>query len=1029
MKAFNYLWRIIVLGAITCGVLLILWIALIDIVDKAERDTATEQLTLVKQYISKEAQKVEKMAVKYSENTNVISMVRSNKQKSKKRFLRSSTLKKSKPEFVYILNRNGKVLLSKSYDIVKNQFKKINQKVSYQLHKDEMMKYIQSEDIKNGIIYSNGLYVFGSAPVFVNPDSERVLGYIVIGRIIDVRQASLFASIKIDLLEVNLALNPQQNQLLKKHEVSDVIHLKSLSNFQSTLVVKNQLNYPVAFIKIDRKSRDVLALLKVSWLSVVMLLGIAILLGYAYWWSYKNKFKSDIKKLEMDIQNIRVGAELSGRISNDGRSILTGVVNQINQKIGGFEKSFDDFQVVHRKHDAEILLNELPMEAYLKDIDLKYVTVNEKFCNSIDIESDLIIGKKDSELSFVNNIELILKKELDVINKKVPVEFEEIIKDSNGAEKVYSTHLIPFINNKGIVEGVVGVKINIDDIKRADAEMEMASKVLENTAEGVMVTNDERRVIHVNSAYSGMTGYSEEELLGKIPLLLQKESRSKTYQEIQQSLEQQGNWKGELWSSRKDGSNYPEMVNIKVIRNKEGDITNYFSMSNDFTEQKQWQDKLYQMAHYDPLTGLPNRTLFKDRLHQEIIRSQRNKKNFGVLFFDIDLFKSINDSLGHAAGDELLKVVGHRLGMALRNADSIARLGGDEFVILVTDLAKDHKKNVGYLTSLCDKVIDVVNQPFEIEGKEISVTCSIGVTVFPKDASNSEDLLRNADSAMYYAKSNGRRNYQFYSKEFNERAVERFETEIELRLALKEGSLEVHYQPQIDVISRHVVGAEALLRWKKDGRNVLGPEKIIELAEETGMIYELGNWILKTACIECKKWADQGHKNLRVAVNLSARQFRQKDLVQIVENILKETGLQGKLLELEVTESALMENVEYSIEMMAELSRKGVRWSLDDFGTGYSSLTYLRDFPVHVLKVDQSFVREITISPEDAAIVETIIDLAHRLHLTVIAEGVETEDQLKVLSRMNCEQIQGYYFSKPKTPLEFDEYISNGVRV
>jgi EAL domain-containing protein (putative c-di-GMP-specific phosphodiesterase class I) len=295
--------------------------------------------------------------------------------------------------------------------------------------------------------------------------------------------------------------------------------------------------------------------------------------------------------------------------------------------------------------------------------------------------------------------------------------------------------------------------------------------------------------------------------------------------------------------------------------------------------------------------------------------------------------------------------------------------------------------------------------------------------VYPVDGEAVDDLLRNADSAMYYAKSQGRRNYQFYSKELNEHAVERFEKEIEFRSALKNGELEIYYQPQVDVISRHVVGAEALLRWRKNGVDVMGPHKIIALAEEIGLIYELGTWILKSACIECKKWMDLGHRHIRVAVNLSTRQFRQKNLVTIIENVLEETGLPAKLLELEVTESALMENVDYSVEMMADLGRSGIRWSLDDFGTGYSSLNYLRNFPVNVLKVDQSFVREITINPEDAAIVETIIDLAHRLHLTVIAEGVESEEQLKALSRMNCEQVQGYYFSKPMKAQDFIEYI------
>ncbi|MDH5393787.1 MAG: EAL domain-containing protein, partial [Gammaproteobacteria bacterium] len=635
-----------------------------------------------------------------------------------------------------------------------------------------------------------------------------------------------------------------------------------------------------------------------------------------------------------------------------------------------------------------------------------------------------IVGRSDSELMSEQAAARVAEKEREAIDSRESVIYEEAIVTTNNEEIYYTTHLIPFLNSKNQVEGVVGVRIDITDHKLAKEEMEMASKVLENTAEGVMVTDAERNVVHVNKAYSELTGYKESELLGKVPLLLQSNSQSKTYQEIQDSLDKNGVWKGELWSSRKDGSSYPEMINIKSIRNSHGEITNYFSMSKDIAEQKKWEQQLYQMAHYDALTGLANRTLFKDRLSQEIKRCQRNKKNLAVLFIDIDLFKSINDSLGHAAGDILLKIIAERLKPALRSADSIARMGGDEFTILVTDLALDYQKNIGYLKRLCEKIIETVKQPMELEGRQINVTCSIGVAVYPVDASNNDDLLRNADSAMYFAKSQGRRNYQFYSKEFNEKAVERLEKEIEFRAALKGGELELYYQPQVDVITRHIVGAEALLRWQKNDKAVLGPEKIIALAEETGLIYELGNWILETACLECKKWLNNGHKNLRVAVNLSTRQFRQKDLVDIIDSILTDTALPGRLLELEVTESALMENIEYSTAMMAELSARGIRWSLDDFGTGYSSLNYLREFPVHVLKIDQSFVREISVNPEDSAIVGTIIDLAHKLHLTVVAEGVETEDHLKVLGLMGCELVQGYYFSKPMQALDFSEHIS-----
>ena len=1026
MKLLHLMKWLIGSGLTAAVLILSLYFVVENIVEKSDQYAAIKKLEAIKQHLAAEQSSFFSTAKKWADAENVEKVLLRNSRRNRKKLLIKSHFKNDDIQFLVIFNQSKKIKFSTGFNHKRRLFTKLDQKIKFQLDKKSFLSLLNNEQTSAGLLAVENLQLAAVMPIFTGDAGDDHAGYLVLGKSLDMERLKAVTAADFNVQEVNLALNPLQERALKAFKNKTMIHQRNKLESSSSLLLNDITGQAVSILSMTRERQNIIELLRVSWLSLLLLFTVSLVIGYLFWRNKKNILHKDIKRLVNDIQNVKVGTELSGRISNDNRHIFTNVVNAINQKIGGFEKSIDTIHTAGRRHDAEIVLNELPMEAYLKDVDLKYITVNQQYCNSHDIASEDVLGKTDGELEFTDNVRL---REEQAIRTKQPVMFEEIIENSPRGKLFYSTHLIPFINEKGRVEGVVGVRIDITDHRRAEAEMEMASKVLENTAEGVMVTDAESRIIHVNSAYTELTGYNEEELLGKVPLLLQKESKSKIYQGIQQSLEKDGVWRGELWSSRKNGSNYPEMINIKAIRNKEGKISNYFSMSNDITEQKQWEEQLYHMAHYDSLTGLPNRTLFKDRLKQEISRSDRNDKNFGVLFLDLDLFKSINDSLGHAAGDELLKIVAERLKETLRNADSIARLGGDEFTIMVTDLAASYEKNINYLTRLCEKIIEVIKQPMEIGGREINATCSVGVTIFPVDADNVEDLLRNADSAMYYAKSQGRRNYQFYSKEFNEQAVDRLEKEIEFRAALKSGALQLYFQPQVDVISRHVVGAEALLRWKKDGEIILGPDKIVTLAEETGLIFELGNWILKQACQECKKWADKGHNKIRVAVNLSTRQFRQKDLVEIVTNILDETGLPGKMLELEVTESALMENIEYSVEMMADLSRKGIRWSLDDFGTGYSSLTYLRDFPVHVLKVDQSFVREITINPEDSAIVETIIDLAHRLHLTVIAEGVENEEQLKVLSLMNCEQVQGYYFGEPMQVKDFVAYVNEGVRV
>lgn len=1015
----------LIYGGVFSAALMLLTFAFMDIVEKAERFTVVSKLEALDGYFSKQLKGIESLGAELASSSEVLALFTRNSSRNRKKLLKLGLFKNDDIDFISLINTENKIFYSRRFNPATQSFSKLDSKTEYQIGAIEAPIGLAIGAVQTGYMYSDRLYAVVVAAVNVIELPEQKIDYIVIGRALSETQVKNENNIDISLTAVNLAINRDQAMLLTKFKTDKIAHTRTNISIASHHLISDLNNKPLVIVTHKRTAPDIVTLLSVSWLSLIIILVVSLGFGYLFWWNRKRWLKKSIKILEEDIQDVRIGTELSSRLSRNSRGILGGVAMEINQKIGGFEKTFFD----NRKHNSEIILNELPLEAYLKDSALKYVAVNEKYSNSLGVSRDDIIGRHNTEIGSVPELSSISSKEEGVIRTKEAVIFEEIIDSTGRGKIVYSVHLIPLLNAKGQIEGVVGVRSDITDQKHAEDEMEMAAKVLENTAEGFMVTNADRRIVHVNTAYTEMTGYNENELLGKTPLLLQTESKSKTYQEIQQKLKQDGTWKGELWSSRKNGSSYPEMINIKAIRNKEGEVTNYFSMSKDITEEKKWEKQLYEMAHYDSLTGLPNRTLFQDRITQEIIRCSRNERNLAVLFLDIDLFKAINDSLGHAAGDELLKIIANRLELTLRNADSIARMGGDEFTILVTDLALDYKKNIGYLRSLSEKIIDVVNQSMEIEGREINVTCSIGIAVYPVDAGNVDDLIRNADSAMYYAKSQGRRNYQFYTKEFNEAAVDRLEKEIEFRAALKTGGLELYYQPQVDVISRHVVGAEALLRWNKDGENVLSTEKIISLAEEIGLINELGDWILKTACNECKKWMDQGHKNLRIAVNLSTRQFRQKNLVDIVNNILIETGLPRRLLELEVTESALMESVEYSIEMMAELSRKGVRWSLDDFGTGYSSLNYLRDFPVHVLKIDQSFVREITINPEDSAIVETIIDLAHRLHLTVIAEGVENQEQLKALSRMNCELVQGYYFSKPKTAADFIEYISKGVKV
>jgi diguanylate cyclase (GGDEF)-like protein len=436
-----------------------------------------------------------------------------------------------------------------------------------------------------------------------------------------------------------------------------------------------------------------------------------------------------------------------------------------------------------------------------------------------------------------------------------------------------------------------------------------------------------------------------------------------------------------------------------------------------------WEEKLYHQAHYDPLTDLPNRTLLKDRLPQALVRAKRNNTQVAVLFLDLDRFKSINDSLGHAAGDLFLREITHRLTQCVRAIDTVARPGGDEFTIIVPDITADQAVTSD-ITLIADKILSVVAEPFMLHGHEVSTTVSIGIALCPRDADDYDELLKNADSAMYHAKSKGRGNYQFYSRELNAAAIERLDMENSLRHALGQDQLELYYHPLVEISSGQIVGAEALLRWWHPSKGLILPTEFISLAEQTGLIVPIGEWVLKTASAQNKAWRNAGLAPIRVAVNLAARQFSDQELARKIERILRQTGLDPEGLELEITEGTIMEDTETAIKVLNDLKGMGLQVAIDDFGTGYSSLTYLKRFPIHTLKIDQSFVRDIATDRHDASIVATIIGLGHSLNLKVVAEGVETQEQLNILRASQCDEFQGYLTSKPLPAREFEVLLA-----
>ena len=441
----------------------------------------------------------------------------------------------------------------------------------------------------------------------------------------------------------------------------------------------------------------------------------------------------------------------------------------------------------------------------------------------------------------------------------------------------------------------------------------------------------------------------------------------------------------------------------------------------DVTERARAEQEIQHLANYDTLTGLPNRNLLHDRLQQAIAQAARQENSVGVLCLDLDRFKGINDSLGHNVGDKLLKMVAGRLRMCVRESDTLARIGGDEFVIVLR-LVSDEDG----ISNAASKILSVISEPFSLEEQELYLTASVGVAVYPTDGADAHTLLKHADLAMYQAKDMDRNNFQFFSSDLNVKVMERMVLENSLRRALERNEFQLYYQPQLDVVRREVVGFEALLRWKHPDLGMIAPDKFIPLAEETGLILSIGEWVIRTACHQAKAWQDAGLKQVKMAVNLSGRQFRMQ-LDQVVEGILRETGLDAHWLELELTESILMKNFSQNQELLQALADMGCKLSIDDFGTGYSSLAYLKHFPLGRLKIDRSFVRDIIHNPDDMAIAKIIVDMAHTLKMQVTAEGVEDQEQLELLKSFGCHEMQGFLFSKPVPADQAEQLLHNGI--
>ncbi len=570
---------------------------------------------------------------------------------------------------------------------------------------------------------------------------------------------------------------------------------------------------------------------------------------------------------------------------------------------------------------------------------------------------------------------------------------------------------------------VIGTVVTFTDIterKRVEEKLQFASKVFENTIEGIMVTDADGVIQFVNQAFTEITGYSAEEAIGAKPSILRSDKHVQAfYEEMWRRLIETGKWQGEIWNRRKSGEAYLERLTVTAIRDDKGKTTQFASVFYDITDIKRSEEEIRYQAFHDALTGLPNRSLFSDRLKKAIARARRRDDGMlAVFFIDLDDFKRVNDTMGHATGDLLLKGVAMRLVGCLREVDTVSRISGDEFMVILDDVLGENEA-----VATAGRIIEALAEPYLFKNEEFIVTVSVGIAVYPSDGDSAEALIRNADMAMYNVKERGKSDYQLFNQSMNEKVMARIQLENDLRKAIERDEIIVYYQPKVDITTGHIVGVEALARWRRADGSIIAPGEFIPLAEETGLIVPIGERVLLEACCHAKEWHDRGFSNLTVAVNLSARQLDQKNLLDVVKSTLDITELKPEYLCLELTESALMKDLEAALTILNKLKDLKVKISMDDFGTGYSSLSHLKKFPIYELKIDRSFVLNIPGDADSSAIAETIISMARILNLQVTAEGVETQTQLDFLRSIGCKAIQGFLFSPPVTRVEMEKLL------
>lgn len=764
-------------------------------------------------------------------------------------------------------------------------------------------------------------------------------------------------------------------------------------------------------------------------------------------------FKSSIRAFYHIVVSITFGSTIlslllfylsSGRIRNEIQSFGTvakklseglldskaeeSAIGEIGDLATAVNKMSDSLKAKSRRIAQLVNIVEQTNDAFVLLDDSRHIIfANDALKKFTGCSSSHFIGMHLDEFASENYLglpEFLPDLDFAVAPHQVPASHDVVLVRNDGVQFNLEARFEFVKNEKEKSGNFLIVLSDITERKHAEQQLRIAAIAFESQV-GMLVTDSNGLILQVNRAFTTITGYADTDVLGKNPRVLGSGRHdAEFFSAMYQNIENIGSWEGEIWNKRKNGEEYPLRLVITAVKNSTGNLMNYVASFTDITLSKSAADQIEQLAFYDPLTGLPNRRLLQDRLQHALASSGRGGKEGAVLFIDLDNFKKLNDTLGHDTGDMLLEQVADRLASCVRKGDTVARLGGDEFVVMLEDLSENTLEAAEQTEFVGNKILNTLNQPYLLGKFPYQSTPSIGATLF-KNSKSMEELLKQADIAMYQAKRAGRNLLRFYDPEMQDNINTRAALEDDLRIALENRQFHLYYQIQVDN-ARNPVGAEVLIRWQHPVRGLISPAQFIPLAEETGQIRAIGQWVLASACAQLKKWEQSAlTSSLALSVNVSAKQFHQADLVAQVRSAVHQNGINPALLTLELTETMLVSNIEDTIRVMNELNEIGVGISLDDFGTGYSSLQYLKRLPLHQLKIDQSFVRDIATNNSDKAIVSTIILMAQSLNLDVIAEGVETEGQKQILNNTGCSHFQGFLFSKPVPIDQFENLLKH----